>query len=677
MNTTLSLDFSLAKQAVAKQFAHMAKSQLFRVAATPEEMWTTYLSSFPPGTNPMFRERTEHDCSCCRHFIRDIGNVVAVIDGKIVTVWDHPTGDPAYDAVFETLARFVRYRPIVEPFLHGESHAGTDKSHEQQPDGKVHTWPHFHVTVPSRYVTPRRDIPSVLSDRRATHDVLKRGLEELTLDAFDQFLELVAQGSLYRGEEFKSLVQKFRTLKVAYLSLKPKERAVFVWLTTTTETTALCRLRNSAVGTLLVNLSEDMDLEAAVKAYESVVAPQNYKRPTALVTKAMVERAKKDIEALGLTSALHRRHAVLTDISINNVLFADRGARRVMQDVFDEVPTVSRKPQKFEGIEEVPIERFVTDMITKLDTIEVLVENRHQNNFVSLIAPTDPAAGLLFKWPNPFSWSYKGEVADSIKERVKKAGGNVTGDLCCRLAWSNYDDLDLHMEEPDGGHIYFATRSRASRCGGMLDVDMNAGHGQTRTPVENIFYHTKNTMKEGNYKLYVHNFNNRDMTDPGFEVEIDIMGETFHFSSLTSPRTGQTVEIATIKYSRTNGFTLITKLENKSTNKKVWNIDTENFHRVNVMLLSPNYWDDSAVGNKHYFFMLDGCVNDESARGFYNEFLMPVVAEHRKVLELVGSKTKPVPASEQLSGLGFSSTQKNHLICRVSGSFTRTIKLVF
>jgi hypothetical protein len=32
---------------------------------------------------------------------------------------------------------------------------------------------------------------------------------------------------------------------------------------------------------------------------------------------------------------------------------------------------------------------------------------------------------------------------------------------------------------------------------------------------------------------------------------------------------------------------------------------------------------------------------------------------------------------EQLSGLGFSSTQKNTLLCRVKGSFTRTIKIMF
>jgi hypothetical protein len=43
---------------------------------------------------------------------------------------------------------------------------------------------------------------------------------------------------------------------------------------------------------------------------------------------------------------------------------------------------------------------------------------------------------------------------------------------------------------------------------------------------------------------------------------------------------------------------------------------------------------------------------------------------------MVGGKMK-ISGEEQLSGLGFSSTAKNTLICRVKGSFTRTLKIVF
>lgn len=35
------------------------------------------------------------------------------------------------------------------------------------------------------------------------------------------------------------------------------------------------------------------------------------------------------------------------------------------------------------------------------------------------------------------------------------------------------------------------------------------------------------------------------------------------------------------------------------------------------------------------------------------------------------------PTEAQLSGLGFSETVRNNLIVKVSGSYTRTIKVIF
>jgi hypothetical protein len=95
------------------------------------------------------------------------------------------------------------------------------------------------------------------------------------------------------------------------------------------------------------------------------------------------------------------------------------------------------------------------------------------------------------------------------------------------------------------------------------------------------------------------------------------------------------------------------------------------------MMLSPNFWDGKGVGNKHYMFFLDGCKNDGSARGFYNEFLTPELEAHRKTMEIVGSKMRTEESNNQLSGLGFSSTQRNSVLCRVKGTFTRTIKVMF
>ena len=61
----------------------------------------------------------------------------------------------------------------------------------------------------------------------------------------------------------------------------------------------------------------------------------------------------------------------------------------------------------------------------------------------------------------------------------------------------------------------------------------------------------------------------------------------------------------------------------------------------------------------------------------YNEFLDNSLNTHRKVFEVLAGKMKCPVSKEQLSGVGFSSTQRNELICKVAGSFTRTLKIKF
>jgi len=73
-------DFQHFAAAVEEKLDAMSKHELFVVDV--ENIFDRYLAAFPEGTNPVYRERTEHDCSCCKHFVRNVGNVVAVIDGK-------------------------------------------------------------------------------------------------------------------------------------------------------------------------------------------------------------------------------------------------------------------------------------------------------------------------------------------------------------------------------------------------------------------------------------------------------------------------------------------------------------------------------------------------------------------------------------------------------------------
>ena len=135
--------------------AHVAnllegKTALFETNANKDRMWELYLDSFPPGTNEIYRERREMDCSCCRQFVRQFGNVVAVEGNRIVSIWDFDPGNNRFDPVLQTLAHYVKEAPIKDVFITKQSAFGTDNNMEQLEDGLVHVWEHFHVDLRRR-----------------------------------------------------------------------------------------------------------------------------------------------------------------------------------------------------------------------------------------------------------------------------------------------------------------------------------------------------------------------------------------------------------------------------------------------------------------------------------------------------------------------------------------------
>ena len=667
------MDFIPFKTALARRFEDLSRYTLYRTAVERDVLWDTYLGSFPPGSNPMFRQRTEHDCSCCRNFVKVAGGLVAIVGNELVSIWDVTVNQPAYQVVADAMSRLVKSHPIGNIFLHTERTVGTDVNHEDA-NGTIRTWDHFFLRLPMRNqggcVCDRDSIGPSLSRSRSSHDVFLRSLSDISMDSIETVLDLIDQNSIYRGEEHGSTVREFLRLKKESAELDEAGLDLFVWSNVGVVHESVARIRNTVIGSLLTDVNDGIDVDDAVRSFEAKVAPTNYKRPTALVTKAMVSAARAKITELGLASALERRFATLEDVSVKYVIFVDRGSRQTigMGDVFDDVPVRSSVVRNLDRIEVVSMDRFVSEIVPGLSLMEVMFDNRLTANLVSLIAPVDPASSSLFKWDNRFSWSYNNDVADSIRERVKSAGGDVTGDLCCRLSWFNYDDLDLHMIEPNGYEIYYPNKGRLSPCGGTLDVDMNASVRHTRQPVENIFYRSKASMGEGTYYLFVYQFNRRESIDVGFNAEIDYMGTTYNFVYDKVVSDARKVIVAKFLYSHRSGIEILESLPIGRNSKVVWNLETNKFHRVSAMMLSPNHWGERGTGNRHHFIMLEGCRNDGQARGFYNEFLREDLSPHRKVIEIVGSKVRTEVSDRQLSGLGFSSTQRNEILVKLNGA---------
>ena len=668
------MEFFYFKKDVEAAFIKMMEAgKLFIVNVDNDLLWMGYLLSFPEG-----EERQSHNCNACKSFIRHMGKAVSIdpVTYEIKTFWDD-VHTPGYEKTAADLAKLVKEAAICNIFMQdmNEFH-GCDHNIQRLPDGSTRQWNHLYVNLPVTYRfnsrTSRFDsLAAFKGDIVARRSVFMRSLTELKTEAVETVIDLIEDNNLYRGSEFLKNLQEFLRVKKSVEGITNLDN--YCWLH---YDNPIAKIRNTAMGTLLINLSEGMDLERAVKAYETIMAPTNYKRPNAIITKKQIADAQKKVEELGLVDALPRRHAQVEDISVNDVLFVNRDtAKRMIGGSMLDMLSADKpvNPKEFTKATEITIEQFLKDILPDSTDIEALVENNHISNFVTLTAPVNKDAGNLFKWNNNFAWVYNGSVADSFKEKVKAAGGNVEGFMRCSLHWFNYDDLDVHVMEPNGREIYYGNK-RSYTTGGTLDVDMNAGGGTSRDAVENIVWTDRSRLAPGRYTVWVNQFNKRESIDVGFEFEIEVDGELhkFAYDKVVSGN----VTVAYIDVS-SNDITVSPVLSSNASykSKTEWGIDTMKFQKVSCIMLSPNYWEGNNIGNKHYFFMLDGCKNPDPVRGFFNEYLRPdLEKQHHRVFEALASKAKTEYSDNQLSGLGFSSTQRNELVVKVDN---KTFKIKF
>lgn len=107
-----------------------------------------------------------------------------------------------------------------------------------------------------------------------------------------------------------------------------------------------------------------------------------------------------------------------------------------------------------------------------------------------------------------------------ITQLIDDYGAGV-GPITVTLIWQTHDDLDLHMDTPDGSHIYYSNKTAQ---GGTLDVDKNARSSElTDRPIENIYFHDP---ENGHYRIYIRDYYDRtDNCSTHYQVKVKI-GET-------------------------------------------------------------------------------------------------------------------------------------------------------
>lgn len=712
------MTFKELNNKMQEQFAVMQKHKLFRLGTTGQEIWDAYLGGFKPGQNPIFRDpaSSEANCNNDKNFIRRYGNVVAITeDYQVISMFDINVEGSKYEDTIKGIQKLIAKSKVKEVFFETFDglnslpyektsktaaffqlgHKETLKQYSQAEVDKfgvvntrdIYRFNHFHVLLNKEFVDMSgKSVESIMGTYRDNKNVFQRAMKEIPLDTLNLVVDLINQGSLLDGATHLYKVEQFIPLKREYDSLPENKKDLWCWLKS--YQLPFARFKNELIGVLCSELAEGVDLNEACKSWNKRVDPANYMKAVAPITKRQIEEAKKFVEENGLEDSFNRRFATIDDIKVDEILYSNVGSSKIPSvSIFDSVkPTSTRhKRSEFDKVEEVTIEKFMKDILPGCTSVEAFFINQQKGNLVSLTTAAVPDSKPIFKWGNNYSWTFNGNLAGKsmIKEAVKTAGGAVDGVLRASMIWnesgSDNSDLDIWCLQPDGQKIGFDAGYRKDNgnkftsLSGQLDLD-NRGPGKD-VGIENIYFKDLSKMKNGTYKFWVNQFNNRN--SKGFKFEIEFDGETYNYVYDRPVAGNIPVAVVTLKDGQFSIEHLIPSTEGLGSSEEIYGLETNQFHKVNLVCLSPNHWDGNNVGNKHYFFMLEGCKTPTSIRGFHNENLNSDLQAHRKVMEVLGATQTIEPAEKQLTGIGFNATVKDELVVRLQGTHKRVVKIKF
>ena len=724
------MTFKKFSDLVAEQFSRLSNGQpLFKSSLDGNKLWELYISSFKPENNPPFRDpnSSTHNCNLDKNFIRRYGNVVAIgADLKIQTIWDIEIDETSqfYDSVLamnNALKQAVIQDIFMETFNELNSlpyekcnktqdvyRLGIQSNHKMYSkeevnmfgvveEGKVYEFNHFYADLPKSYVSfSSESIESIRAEFRDSKNVLKRGLDEIPLDTLELVKDLIIQGSLLNGDTHVVKITTMIPLKTDYDKVGVDDRDNWSWLKS--HKLPYAKFRNELIGVLCTELAEGMELNKACLNWNKRVDPANYMKAVAPITKAQISLAKKFVEENGYEESFDRRFAVIEDIALSEIIHAGTQSSSIKKvSIFDTVEkkaTTRHKRAEFDGLEEVSIEKFMKDILPSATSVFAMVENRMKGNFVTITTSNNTDSKGIFKWGNNYSWTYNGNLSgkSQLAEMVEAKGGRTDGVFRFTHSWNelepNQSLMDLHVFMPGNNHHNIknnGTYGSGRRVGwnqrddiyskGIQDVDYVDQAPKEYIPVENITFPELSLMPEGEYICKIHNWSFRGTGGKG-RAEIAFNGESYQYIyPATTNR--EWVEIARITLK--NGiFTIKHTIEPDSqSSTDIWGVTTQEFTKVNLVSLSPNHWGENAVGDKHYFFMLEGCHSDVAMRSFHNDNLNSDLVPYRKVMDTLASTLNLDPTEQQLAGLGFNSTVRDELVVKVEGSFKRMLKIKF
>ena len=718
---------------------------LFRSNIEGELVWDAYLEGFKTHPIFRSTESNVYNCNYCKSFFKHYGPIVAIDPNtlELITLFDMPDVPEEYKKSFKDISDLIHAQgKVKDVFVETFSHLSDPRTpyedcpKKDQPTYRIGVehnikrylaedvarWPnsgiklndvmtfrHFYLDLPRQFVVfGDESAESVMSKARSTQEAFKRILDEVSPEIMQTVIDLEENGSLLNATQYMESLKKCLDCAAEYRGIsEEKKKENYVWLKSLTAKGAIIR-KGTSLGQLLENIAEGkMSLDDACTTYNKMVDPANYKKAKKAITQKEILPAQEFVEKNGYSESFDRRCATIEDIVADQVLFSntDAAAAKTKVSIFDSIkPTAPVKTNvDFTKLSEVSIDEFMADLLPKCSNIELWLDNEHKNNFMTLLTSNNPNSKKIFKWDNNFSWTFGNNLTGvsqlNLGQAVQQRGGSVSGAIRFTHSWNelepNQSLMDAHVFMPGYdkrfnencvNDVYPSTRRVGWNCrkdpksGGVQDVDYTAPAPEGYVPVENITFPNVTNMPEGTYIYKIHNWNFRNTGGRG-RAEIAFGGNVYQYVyPATKNKEWVTVARVTLKDGRFTIEHVLPLAQQQPV--EVFGIQTCQFHEVSLVCVSPNFWQEKGVGNKHYFFMLRGAKAPGKIRSIHNEFLInDLYTNHRRVMEVLGDQLKCESTENQLSGLGFNATVRDEVVLKLQGDFekgnTKFIKIKF
>lgn len=277
------MNYQIVSEEMENHFKDMIEGskRLFKVECDPNKLWDLYINTFTKDENKIYKTKGEYECYECKRFIKKYGNVVSIKNNVLDTIWNFTSIYPTFNIINKTLDEYIRScKKIDNVFLMsykknmGVHHNRYCKDYD---NSKVTIFYHLYLHAP--IITTLAGNELKLSDSYVLSNefkpnkiVFERALKEFTPYAIRTVLSYCDNNLITRGKENRETIKVFKDIKDRYDKLSNDcDRELFVWENTVKVNVRVNRIRSSAIGKLLEDISKEVDIEKAVALYEKIV----------------------------------------------------------------------------------------------------------------------------------------------------------------------------------------------------------------------------------------------------------------------------------------------------------------------------------------------------------------------------------------------------------------------